>query len=103
MGAGGVSGAPLTERSTEVLRRLYERVGEDLVLIGAGGISTPQQAWERIAAGASLLQAYTAFIYGGPGWIHRVHRGIATQLKAHGLENISEAVGSGLEWKAVER
>ena len=103
MGAGGISGAPLTERSTEVLRRLYERVGEDLVLIGAGGISTPQQAWERIAAGASLLQAYTAFIYGGPGWIHRVHRGIATQLKAHGLENISEAVGSGLEWKAVER
>ncbi|WP_066525881.1 dihydroorotate dehydrogenase (quinone) [Corynebacterium bouchesdurhonense] len=101
MGAGGVSGAPVAKRSLEVLKRLHARVGDELVLVSVGGIMTPEQAWERITAGASLLQGYTPFIYGGPGWVRRVHAGIAAQLRAHGLENISEAVGSGLEWKRV--
>ena len=70
-------------------------------IIGVGGIETPQQAWERIAAGASLLQGYTGFIYGGPNWISKIHRGLAAQIRAHGLRNISEAVGSGLEWKEL--
>ena len=100
MGAGGISGAPLNARALEVLKRLNERVGDKLVLISVGGITTPEQAWERIAAGASLLQGYTPFIYGGPGWIHKIHRGIAKQIKAHGLDSIEQAVGSGLEWKA---
>lgn len=99
MGAGGVSGAPLNDRSLEVLKRLRSRVGDRLVLISVGGISTPEQAWERIAAGASLLQGYTPFIYGGLGWIRRIHRGLAEQVEAHGLENIGAAVGSGLTWK----
>lgn len=98
MGAGGISGAPLAERSLDVLRQLYARVGKDLVLIGVGGISTPQQAWERIAAGATLLQGYTGLIYGGPDWIRDIHLGIAAQLRAHGLSNIAEAVGSELPW-----
>ncbi|GAB3591523.1 Dihydroorotate dehydrogenase (quinone) [Corynebacterium faecale] len=99
MGAGGISGAPVAARALEVLRRLYARVGSDLVLIGVGGISTPEQAWERITAGATLLQGYTGFIYGGPDWIRDIHLGVASQIKAHGLSNISEAVGSGLPWK----
>src|SRR5699024_2459073 len=77
LGAGGVSGAPLAERSLEVLRRIAARADGKLVLIGVGGIETPQQAWERITAGASLLQGYTGFIYGGPNWISKIHRGVA--------------------------
>lgn len=101
MEVGGVSGAPVSKRSLEVLKRLNERVGAKLVLVSVGGISTPEQAWERIAAGASLLQGYTPFIYGGLGWIRGIHRGIAAQIKAHGLDSIEQAVGSGLEWKAL--
>lgn len=99
MGAGGISGAPLNDRSLEVLKRLHERVGGKLVLVSVGGISTPEQAWERITAGASLLQGYTPFIYGGLGWIRDIHRGLARQLGAHGLDSIEQAVGSGLTWK----
>ncbi|MCQ9342858.1 quinone-dependent dihydroorotate dehydrogenase [Corynebacterium kozikiae] len=98
MGAGGISGAPVAERAMQVLERLHERVGGRLVLIGVGGISTPQQAWERIAAGASLLQGYTGMIYGGPDWIRDIHLGIAKQLRAHGLNSIDQAVGSKLPW-----
>lgn len=98
MGAGGISGAPLNDRALEVLRRLHARVGDQLTLMSVGGISTPEQAWERIAAGASLLQGYTGFIYGGPAWISRIHRGIAAQVRAHGLENIAQAVGSELPY-----
>ncbi|GAB2990435.1 quinone-dependent dihydroorotate dehydrogenase [Nocardioides montaniterrae] len=75
-GAGGLSGAPLKARSTDVVRRLRARVGHDLTLIGVGGISTPQDAQERLAAGADLLQAYTAFIYGGPTWPRSILKGL---------------------------
>lgn len=67
-GAGGLSGAPLTTRSTEVVRQLRSRVGDRITLIGVGGISTPEDARERIAAGADLVQVYSGLIYGGPGW-----------------------------------
>ena len=99
MGAGGISGAPVDERSLEVLKRLYARVGGKLVLVSVGGITTPEKAWERITAGANLLQGYTPFIYGGLGWIRGIHRGVAQQLEAHGLSSIEQAVGSGLAWK----
>ncbi|WP_291313587.1 quinone-dependent dihydroorotate dehydrogenase [Corynebacterium sp. UBA2622] len=100
MGAGGISGAPLNERSLEVMRRLHTRVGGQLVLVSVGGISTPEQAWERITSGASLLQGYTPLIYGGLGWIRGIHTGLAQQVRAHGLASISEAVGSGLTWRS---
>ena len=99
LGAGGISGAPVAARSLEVLKRLYARVGDKLVIISVGGINTPQQAWERITSGATLLQGYTGLIYGGPDWIRDIHRGLARQIHAHGLSNISEAIGSGLSWK----
>ena len=65
---------------------------------GQAGIETAEQAWERITAGAALLQGYTGFIYGGPWWIRDIHRGVAAQIHAHGLDSIADAVGSGLPW-----
>ena len=72
VGAGGLSGRPLTARACDVMRLLRDRVGPDLTLIGVGGISTPADARARLDAGASLLQAYTAFIYEGPLWPRRI-------------------------------
>jgi len=72
-GAGGLSGRPLKTRATEVLRLLRDRVGADMVLIGVGGITSEEDAVERLEAGADLLQAYTAFIYEGPWWPARMN------------------------------
>ncbi len=72
IGAGGLSGPPLTQRSLVVLRLLRDRVGPDLTLIGVGGITSVQDARERLAAGATLLQAYSAFVYEGPLWPRRI-------------------------------
>jgi dihydroorotate dehydrogenase len=93
LGAGGVSGAPLRERSLAVLRRLRRRVGNHLVLVSVGGVETADDAWARIQAGATLVQAYTAFVYGGPLWPSRVHRGLAQHVRAAGFATIGEAVG----------
>ena len=93
-GAGGLSGAPLRPRALEVLRRLRARAGDRLVLIAAGGIETADDAWERIAAGATLVQAYTGFIYGGPSWPRRVQDGLARRVRAAGLTSISEVRGT---------
>jgi len=81
-GAGGLSGPPLRARSLAVLRRLHARAGDRLVLIAAGGIETPDDAWERLRAGATLVQAYTGFVYGGPLWPRRMHAGLAQRMKA---------------------
>lgn len=94
IGAGGLSGAPVAARSLAVLQRLYGRVGQDLVLISVGGIETADQAYERIRAGASLVQGYTGLIYGGPFWMRGIHRGIAARLRADGFASIADAVGS---------
>ncbi|CAM2763835.1 quinone-dependent dihydroorotate dehydrogenase [Skermania piniformis] len=96
IGAGGLSGAPIADRSLTVLRRLYARVGDRLPLISVGGIETSEQAWERIRAGASLLEGYTGFIYGGPAYARRIHRGIAARLRAGGYPNLAAAVGSAV-------
>ncbi|HET9257759.1 MAG TPA: dihydroorotate dehydrogenase (quinone), partial [Pseudonocardiaceae bacterium] len=94
IGPGGVSGAPLKQRSLAVLRRLRGRVGDQLVLVAAGGIETADDAWERIRAGATLVQAYTGFIYGGPLWPRRVHQGLARRARQAGRTSITEATGS---------
>lgn len=73
-GAGGLSGPILAERSIEVLRRLRSRLGDRVAIISVGGVSTPDDARERLAAGADLVQAYTGFIYGGPLWPARIAR-----------------------------
>ncbi|WP_166555104.1 quinone-dependent dihydroorotate dehydrogenase [Mycolicibacterium sp. CBMA 226] len=95
LGAGGVSGPPVAARSLEVLRRLHKRVGSQLVLISAGGIETADDAWERIIAGASLVQGYTGFIYGGGLWAKHIHDGVAAKLKTGGFASLADAVGSG--------
>lgn len=95
LGAGGVSGPPVAVRSLEVLRRLHKRVGDQLVLISVGGIETADDAWERIIAGASLVQGYTGFIYGGGLWAKHIHDGVAAKLKAGGFASLADAVGSG--------
>lgn len=77
IGAGGVSGRPLTARSLEVVRMLRDRVGDELTLIGVGGITTAGDAAARLEAGADLLQGYTAFIYEGPGWPRRIIKGVS--------------------------
>jgi dihydroorotate dehydrogenase len=82
IGAGGLSGAPLKERSLEVLRLLRGRLDPAMTVISVGGISTAEDARERLAAGATLLQAYTAFVYEGALWPSRVQRELATSPAA---------------------
>ncbi len=72
LGAGGLSGAPLADRSLEVLALLHKAVGSDLTLVSVGGISTAADARARLEAGATLVQAYTGFVYGGPWWPRRI-------------------------------
>ncbi|GAA14360.1 dihydroorotate dehydrogenase (quinone) [Gordonia sp. CNJ-863] len=93
IGAGGLSGAPLADRSLAVLKRLYNRVGGKIAIVSVGGIETVDQAWERICAGADLLQVYTGFIYGGPLWLYELHSGLAERVRAGGFASISDAVG----------
>ena len=81
-GGGGLSGAPLRERANEVLTLLRGRVGEQLTLIGVGGITTVDDAWERLDAGADLLQGYSAFIYEGPLWARRMNRALAEERRS---------------------
>lgn len=94
LGAGGISGPPVAQRALEVLRRLYVRAGDRLALIGVGGIETAEDAWQRIISGASLLQGYTGFVYGGGLWAKHIHDGIAARLHAGGYPSITAAVGS---------
>jgi len=94
-GAGGLSGAPLKPLALHVLRRLRARAGDRLVLIAGGGIETADDAWERIEAGATLLQGYAGFIYGGPLWPRRIHRDLARRVRDKGFPSIGHAVGKG--------
>jgi dihydroorotate dehydrogenase len=92
---GGVSGAPLRDRAVEVLQLLHARTGGELPLVSVGGVETPEDAWRRILCGASLIQAYTGFVYAGPLWPRRMNRGIARLLRDSEWSSISEAVGKG--------
>jgi dihydroorotate dehydrogenase len=92
---GGVSGEPLRPRALAVLRLLHARVGGRVALVAAGGIADADDAWERILAGATLLQAYTGFVYGGPLWPRRVNRGLERRLRESPWSTLAEAVGQG--------
>ena len=97
--SGGLSGRPLRHRALAVLRRLRAMAGPSLPLIGVGGIDSAESAWERISAGASLVQIYTGWIYEGPQLVPNIVEGLIIQLDRHGLATIGEAVGSGLPWR----
>jgi len=96
LGPGGVSGPPVARRSAEVLRRLHQRVGDRLVLISVGGIETAADAWDRITSGASLVQGYTGFVYGGGAWARDIHDGLARRLRDGGFATLADAVGSAV-------
>ncbi|MFE7776020.1 quinone-dependent dihydroorotate dehydrogenase [Streptomyces sp. NPDC057445] len=91
---GGLSGAPVKERSLEVLRRLYARVGDRITLVGVGGIENAEDAWQRILAGATLVQGYSAFIYEGPFYARAIHKGLAARLAVSPYATLAEAVGA---------
>ncbi len=91
--AGGISGAPLKQRSTEVIRWIYQQTQGQLPIIGVGGIFTAEDAWEKITAGACLIQTYTGWIYQGPGMVKQILEGLLTRLDQAGFNSISEAVG----------
>jgi dihydroorotate dehydrogenase len=92
--AGGLSGAPLFERSTEVLADFYRLTGGRLPLIGAGGVGSGAQAYAKIRAGASLVQLYTALVYEGPSLVVRIARELVELLRRDGFASIADAVGA---------
>ncbi|HEX8570263.1 MAG TPA: quinone-dependent dihydroorotate dehydrogenase [Caulobacteraceae bacterium] len=92
--AGGLSGAPLFEPSTALLRRVAEIAAGRLVLIGAGGVGSGEQAYAKIRAGASAVQLYSALVYGGPGLVTRIKRDLAARLRADGFAAVAQAVGA---------
>ncbi len=91
--SGGISGAPLRQRSTEVIRFIWSETKGTIPIIGVGGIFTAEDAWSKIIAGASLLQVYTGWIYEGPWLIKNILEGLLSKLKRNGLDSIADAIG----------
>jgi dihydroorotate dehydrogenase len=91
---GGLSGKPLTKRSTDVIRRVYELTEGKLPIIGSGGIFSAQDAYDKIRAGASLIEVYSALIYEGPQLIGKLSEGLKALLHKDGFTHISEAIGA---------
>jgi len=91
---GGLSGAPLKALALRALRDFRSASGGEIPLIGVGGIATAEDAWERIRAGASLVQLYSAMVYQGPDIAHRIALGLAALLEREGFASVGEAVGS---------
>jgi dihydroorotate dehydrogenase len=93
--AGGISGAPVRQKSTEVIRFIHQQTGGSLPIIGVGGIFTADDAWEKITAGASLVQVYTGWTYNGPWMVDRILTGLLAKLETRGLKSIAAAIGIG--------
>jgi dihydroorotate dehydrogenase len=92
--AGGLSGAPLEARSTAVVRRVFQRSGGRLPIVGVGGVFDAEDVWRKVRAGATLVQMYTGFVYGGPAAPRRILRDLAERVSRAGLRSIQEAVGT---------
>jgi dihydroorotate dehydrogenase len=92
-GAGGLSGAPLRARSTEMIAILHRLTSGRLSIIGVGGIFSAADAWEKICAGASLIQLYTGFIYEGVRIVREINEGLEEIMRGHGFRSLDEAVG----------
>jgi len=91
---GGLSGKPLRERSTAIIRKIYKQTNGTLPIIGSGGIFTAQDAYDKIRAGASMVEIYTALIYKGPGVLRELTNGLKECLRKDGYNHISQAVGA---------
>lgn len=94
IGAGGLSGKPLGKRSNEVIRQIYKYSKGKLPIIGVGGVFSAEDAFEKIASGACLIQAYTGFIYQGFSFAKEVNSGLARILKEKGFKDLDQAVGT---------
>ena len=92
---GGLSGKPLQEISTNMIKKFYKQLNGKIPIIGVGGIDSGKSAYEKIIAGASLLQLYTGFVYKGPSVAKDIKKELIQILKAEGLNNIKEAIGKG--------
>ena len=92
-GEGGLSGLPLKARSTQMISQLYQQTKGRIPIVGVGGVFTADDAWEKIAAGASLVQLYTGFIYEGPRVAQRINQGLVDIMSRHGFKNLDDAVG----------
>jgi dihydroorotate dehydrogenase len=87
---GGLSGRPLAFRSTELIRHVAGRAAGRVAIVGVGGVFGPEDAWEKLAAGASLVQVYTGLIYEGPGLVRRINRGILERMDREGIGSLDE-------------
>ncbi|HEX7071389.1 MAG TPA: quinone-dependent dihydroorotate dehydrogenase [Rhodothermales bacterium] len=94
IGPGGLSGAPIRERSTHLVRYLYQRTDGRVPIIGVGGVDSAEAAYEKIRAGASLVQVYTGLVYEGPALVRRIKEGLVDLLAADGFSNITQAIGA---------
>mmetsp|Transcript_5072 Transcript_5072/g.21993 ORF Transcript_5072/g.21993 Transcript_5072/m.21993 type:complete len:127 (-) Transcript_5072:356-736(-) len=92
--AGGLSGPPLRELSTKILSETYRLTGGKVPLVGCGGVSTGEDAYMKIRAGASLVELYTALIYDGPRAVSRIKGELAEALQRDGFKSVEEAVGA---------
>jgi dihydroorotate dehydrogenase len=90
---GGLSGRPLRMRSTQVIRHIYKQTSGRLPIVGVGGIFSAEHAWEKIAAGATLLQIYTGLVFEGPGLVRKIVEGLAERMKNEGVRRIEEVIG----------
>ncbi|MCY7331479.1 MAG: quinone-dependent dihydroorotate dehydrogenase [Pseudanabaena sp. CAN_BIN31] len=93
--AGGISGQPVRDRSLEVIRLIWQTTQGSLPIIGVGGIFTAEDAWQKIIAGAAIVQVYTGLIYEGPMIVKNILQGLVAKLEANGLDNIQQAIGLG--------
>ncbi len=92
--SGGLSGKPLFKKSTDVLKKVYSRVGSQMPIVGVGGVASGQDAYEKIRAGASLVQIYSSLALQGPGVVRDIKRELAEVLHKEGFASVSEAVGA---------
>jgi dihydroorotate dehydrogenase len=88
-----MSGKPLRDKSTEFISHIYRYTNGKFPIVGVGGIMNAQDAWEKITAGASLIQAYSGFVFEGPSLSKQIIKGLHKKLKEHNLTNIQDAVG----------
>ncbi|MGN6384676.1 MAG: quinone-dependent dihydroorotate dehydrogenase, partial [Verrucomicrobiota bacterium] len=90
---GGLSGKPLRMRSTEIVAHIFKQTSGKLPIIGVGGVFHAGDAWEKIIAGATLVQVYTGMVYEGPSIAREIVTGLRELLQEHGFEKVQEAVG----------
>jgi dihydroorotate dehydrogenase len=91
--AGGISGQPVRDRSLEVINLIWQTTQGSLPIIGVGGVFTAEDAWQKITAGAAIVQVYTGLIYEGPMIVKNILKGLVAKLEANGLDNIQQAIG----------